>query len=487
MSPQVALCISLGVIAWLFFTDMRWRGGSAALFVPWLWLIIVGSRPLGYWLGMTAQSHMQGSAFDRLVGQLLILAAAFVLVRRRIDWLAFISDNKALLSTFLYLLVSTSWSYDPSVSVTRWIRAFSGLLMALVLLTEERPIESIRMVFVRCAYVLFPLSVVTAKYFPEVGRLLSKSWENMITGLALHKNELGLVVLVFGLMVIWDFLEMRRQRTADRKSPLLLNHVLILFCAGWLLVMSNSQTARICMLVAVIGLWGSGRLVNMHHPRRVLILSSAAALCLVAVVQVSGLSDNFLTALGRDRTLTGRTDVWQALAEQHVDPLSGSGFYTFWDAPHTPGAIDGYIASGFKTAHNGYLEMKLDGGLLGVALLMVVLASGAVRVAKRLLEGSLWGRICFLFVILVLPYNWSESAFFRDNPIWFAFLLVTIQCQERLPPMLRVSQSHSRRSKPLSFEAGSASHPTSSLARHRWSSRHVETQHLSSPSIRPLP
>ena len=44
--------------------------------------------------------------------------------------------------------------------------------MILVILSEEDPANAIRTVFVRCAYVLIPLSILFIKYYPEVRRVL---------------------------------------------------------------------------------------------------------------------------------------------------------------------------------------------------------------------------------------------------------------------------------------------------------------------------
>jgi len=321
-------------------------------------------------------------------------------------------------------------------------------LMALILLTETDPVESIRIVFVRCAYVLFPLSVVAAKYYPDTGRLLTRSWENMITGLTEHKNTLGQVVMVFGFMVVWDFIETRKRESGSALMRLNLNHIGTLLPGLWLFVKCNSQTTVVCVILGAVILWGGGRLQEMASPKRALAYCLDALGCLGGLEVAFGISDQIVQALGRDVSLTGRTEIWATVREQHVNPWIGSGFYGFWDRPDSSEMLD-YIQSGFTTAHNGYLEMYLDGGLLGVALLCTVLATGIRRVTQRLLSGTFWGRVGFMYITIELIYNCSESDYFRLEPLWVTFLLVTIECSRRLPHAIAVSERFAKPSEPL--------------------------------------
>jgi O-antigen ligase len=139
-----------------------------------------------------------------------------------------------------------------------------------------------------------------------------------------------------------------------------------------------------------------------------------------------GISQSIVKSLGRNTTYTGRTEIWREVKEQPINPLIGCGFLTFWDTKMGSDAIDG-IGARINTAHNGYLEIYLDGGILGLTLLGIMVLAGGMKVTERLLGGTLWGRMSFAIWICALVYNNSESDFFRFSPLWFTLLLVIIE------------------------------------------------------------
>src|SRR5688572_21404933 len=101
MSPQLALLACCAFVGWLFREDMKWRRlPSAALWIAGIWVAIAGSRSPTYWtaylgLGGGVQSNLEGSPLNFLITAALILAALFVLQRRRFSWGAFIQENKS--------------------------------------------------------------------------------------------------------------------------------------------------------------------------------------------------------------------------------------------------------------------------------------------------------------------------------------------------------------------------------------------------------
>lgn len=431
MPRQLALLICVCFIVWLFRTDMQQRrAGSWALLIPGLWLAIIGSRPLGYWLGTPGgpdATNVEGHPINVLVQGALILAACVVLQRRAFGWAAFVSRNKALLLIYLYYAASAVWSYYSAPSLKRVFKDFGCVLMVLILLTEPDPFLATRIVFVRCAYLLLPLSVLLIKYYPELGRMYSKSWELMYTGVTTHKNTLGLVVLVFGLMIVLDLLELRREPLSRAQKTARLVRGGMILMALWLLDMSSSKTSLLCVVLGAFVLWGSGRLNKMKSPGRALAAGVAVVLCLALLEAAFGISRAALEALGRDQTLTGRTEIWQMVKEQRINPMFGYGFMSFWDTPMAR-AYNEEGGTAICTVHNGYLEAYVDGGVLAVLLLALILLVGGAMVYKDLLSNTLFGRTKCMFFTIALIYNWSESSFFRLDPLWFVLLLALIRC-----------------------------------------------------------
>jgi O-antigen ligase len=410
---------------------MRWReAGSTALLIPGIWLAIQGSRPVSYWFGLGGgDNNTEGNPINTFIFAVLIVAAVIVLGKRGLNWGELIWKNRALFLIYFYFALSAFWSDMPLVSLKRLVKDFGCVLVALVLLTEENPAEAVRTVFVRVAYFLFPLSLVVGKYFPEIGRGYTNDGDPMFTGLTTQKNTLGQVVFVFGLIILWDLIETVMSKGGPERKHQSWIRPGIFLLGVWLLVTCDSQTSLVCFVVGIIVLWSSGRLVQMKHGKRVLISCLAVGICLAAADKTFGFSEIVIRALGRNPTLTGRTDIWRVVKEQKTDPLIGEGFYIFWDSAKGGAVVDSLTR--IQSTHNGYLEMYVDGGLLGDILLGCLLLLGGRRVINRLFSGAALGRIGLVFWVIAIIYNLSESSFFRLNALWFTLLLVMIECPRR--------------------------------------------------------
>jgi len=200
----------------------------------------------------------------------------------------------------------------------------------------------------------------------------------------------------------------------------------MLLMGFWLLKTCDSQTSMLCFLVGAGILWGANRLVRMRNGRRILIGALTTVVCLVVMDKAFGLSEIVIRSLGRDPNLTGRTDIWKLVLEQKTPPMLGEGFYVFWDSPKGKAVIESFMQ--VNSAHNGYLDLYMDGGMVGVGLLIVALLFAGRRAIDRLFSGDPFGKPGLVFWFLPILYNFSESSFFRLDVLWFSFLLLAITC-----------------------------------------------------------
>jgi O-antigen ligase len=131
-------------------------------------------------------------------------------------------------------------------------------------------------------------------------------------------------------------------------------------------------------------------------------------------------------SLGRNITLTDRTRIWQAVLQQDVNPIFGTGFYSFWMGPRAEAVWETF--KGINQAHNGYLETYLNGGFLGLGLLVAWLLAAYKSIQNSLKREIEFARMQFVILIIVILYNFTEATFNRLSPPWLALLLVTIKC-----------------------------------------------------------
>ncbi|HZL42264.1 MAG TPA: O-antigen ligase family protein [Verrucomicrobiae bacterium] len=423
---RLILVVFAVLVIWIIKRDIARREGiSRAIWIPTLWVGILASRQLSAWLGFGgAEDTLDGSPVDRLFFLSMIVAALLVLSRRRVEWGRLFSRNWPILLFYAFLLVSVVWANSPLTSLKRWIKEFGNIIVLLVILSEVDPLQAFRAVFVRCAYVLIPLSIIFIRYFPELGRRYSIHTGGMEPiGVTVQKNSLGEMVLVCGLVLLWDWLERSRpeaprQERIERYLP-----PTILAIGAWLLKLSDSMTSTLCLIIGSIVMLAI-RLPLLH--RRIDALGRYVLLGVVGFFSLNwmfGITDSVVASMGRDMTFTGRANVWQELLKVHTDPLLGTGFMSFWDDAHYQAILPNWVDS---SAHNGYLEIYLAGGFIGVAFLAVMLLATGVRINRALAWGSDYAVVRFAIFIAMLLASFTESNFACMTSLGFLFLLAAI-------------------------------------------------------------
>src|SRR5262245_51152858 len=111
MPPSLALLLWTILIVGLFIYDPAKDARlSPALWVPLIWMFIVGSRLPAQWLngqsGLAAGALEDGNPFDRTVFLSLIALSVGILVSRSFKWSTFVANNSALVAFIGFALLS---------------------------------------------------------------------------------------------------------------------------------------------------------------------------------------------------------------------------------------------------------------------------------------------------------------------------------------------------------------------------------------------
>ena len=430
-----------GYILWLFILDAARRDGiSPAVWTVVAWATLLGSRPVSTWFSLgggagSAESYDEGNPFERSVYFVLIVLGLFVLARRRVKLRDVVAANTWLVVFFVFWGLSILWADDSFVAFKRWIKDLGNIVMVLVVLTDARPLEAMKAVFVRSASLLLPMSVLFIRFIPEFGRTYHVwTGEMMYTGVTTHKNSLGVLVLVSLMFIVWDFTS---RPEPGRPAPSLwsrLGGLSLILMGGWLLIKAGSATATGCGVVglALMFLLSWRALRNSVATIEFIAVAGTVLLWPTGIAQ-SVLDFFIVDVLGRDLTLTSRTDVWPMLLSKADNVLVGSGFNSFWTGERL---ADVFGQLGIIQAHNGYLETYLNGGLVGLALLVLLLLSAIRKANKQLAEGGAIANLGFAMILVNVVYNFTEASFDKTSPLWFAFLMVMTQYRDNRLPVL---------------------------------------------------
>jgi O-antigen ligase len=449
MPPSIAALLFIAVILYLFYIDRKTGDGSSwALWIPLLWMFLAGSRYVSQWLALgtpieTEEAYLDGSPIDRNVFLFLIVAGIYILLRRRIDWNRFFSRNKWIWLFFLFGLISVGWSDYSFVSLKRWIKSLGNIVMALVILTEARPYEALGTVLRRLAYVLLPLSVLFIKFYPDLGRAYHMGIP-MFTGVSYQKNGLGQLCMIAGTYFAWDLL-LNRRETPDAGSRLHYSvYLLILPMLLWLFHMADSATSLVCMFV-VLCIFFAGRQPMMRQkPSRFLSIGATLLVSSLLLEYLFDISGFVLSLLGRDPSLTTRVPIWGELLGMVTNPLLGTGFESFWSGERMTYIWDRY--GDIIQSHNGYIDIYINIGLVGLGLLIGCIVSGFSKAYRTLYRDYLPAMLRIGLIAAVIAYNFTEASI---KPLSNTFILLLIGLidtplviDDAAPPSRRAGPPH---------------------------------------------
>jgi exopolysaccharide production protein ExoQ len=305
--------------------------------------------------------------------------------------------------------------------------------MVLIVLTELDQSAAFKRLFTRVGFVLLPVSVLFLKYYPEWGRDYHRQvglWTPGYIGVTNSKNLLGMITLLFGLAFVWSFLQAWQSRKLDRKNRPLIAYGILLAMVVWLFWMVNSATSMSCFILAT-GLMAATSLNKRIRRKPMLIHILVLLVILIPLYALFAPSGgDLLGTVGRDSTLTGRTDIWKLALGMRGNALLGRGFESFWLGWRLQ-KIQGIYAFQLQEAHNGYLETYLNLGWIGVTLLTVLMVTGYRNVMTAFRYNSETASLKLAFFVVALTYNLTETAFRTQNPVWIVFLLAILAVPRR--------------------------------------------------------
>ena len=429
MPPSLALIVwFVLLLALLCFDPAKQPQTSLALWVPLIWMFIVGSRLPSQWLGaqtgQAAQALEEGNTMDSIVYSVLILLAIGILVSRSFKWRDFFAGNLALMVFLSFALVSALWSDFFFIASKRWFRDLGMYLMILVALSDPRPLEAVRTLLRRLGYLLIPLCILLIKYYPYMSKNYD-SWTGTAEyiGATTSKNTLGVLCLVSGLFFFWDTVTRWSERKERRTRRIILVNVAFFAMALWVLKLSSSATSSICLLLGCLVIATAHTRFSKRHPSFLKVLIPASFGLYIILAFCFDINATFAGAVGRDPTLTGRTFIWQTLLSMHTNPFLGTGYESFWLGPRLDWIWRRCGPIG--EAHNGYLEVYLNLGIIGLSLLVVFLISSYRNICRMLAPFSSLGSLSLALWIVLLFRNMTEASF-RGGLMWMTFLLGAI-------------------------------------------------------------
>ncbi|MBA4157286.1 MAG: O-antigen ligase family protein, partial [Gemmatimonadetes bacterium] len=315
--------------------------------------------------GHVTSDLQEGNALMRNIFlSLQVLAVVFGMMRWR-EFMRALLAHRLTLALVALALASVLWSQAPDLTLRRSIALLGSTLVGAYLACRY-PLRSL-VVWVGTAFGLAAaMSLVLGVLVPDYG-VSGGMWRGIYT----HKNTLGqmMVLAAVVLFLLW--------KDATR-------HRWILLAASGvaaLLVVLSTSTSALLFLIAF------GALVPLYAALSWKQTVLVPVLCFMMVLGVGtatvllAYSEALVSVFGKDLTLTGRTDIWEAVFSSILNrPWLGYGFSAFWLGR------SGESAEVFRTvgyavihSHNGFIDIAADLGFVGLTLFLAGFASTAAR------------------------------------------------------------------------------------------------------------
>lgn len=417
-------------------------------FVFAMLLVMAAFPAISKYQGVEPQDSMS-SPVGEAVWSLLYLVAGLRVLALRATAFAILKQAPGLVLLLGIFLASSIWSVAPSTTLVDAIELIGTAKIRLFIAQNTTLSNAFELIgtatislFIVCRFDLreflnilglaFGVIAVASLGFvflaPGHGRMDygSGPW----SGVFQAKNNLALAMSLATISLTISMLA-----SSGRKRAVLA--LVIAMCIA-LLVGSRSATATMGCCAALAAAVG-GLVVRSERVdavgRMLIGISLLVGIVVVAVVGVS--LDTFLGALGRDVSLTGRTDFWPYLLQAISDrPLLGYGYNAFFRSTDGAHYLSYYAveAGGWMPyhSHNSFLQCGLDAGFVGLTAFGYVLLGalrGGVLYLRR--EKSVVAAWPIAIVFYLIAGSFTETYFNQFNTyesiLFYAALLYPLR------------------------------------------------------------
>lgn len=327
----------------------------------------------------------------------------------------------ALLLTFLiYTCLSAFWSDSLSTSLIKAGLVGTAAMAALAAATA-RPIGALLRQAVFAAAIFVVIGFFVATFIPsigvETGWLLEGKWR----GISGQKNGFGAIsalVIVAVVVLLWG------QRGAYGRPTWLLPTALLAFF-GFCLFMSGSRGAQMICLVGLL----SAAFIRLPFRLQnfALLLGALVVLPLIPLGLLSFSADaTQLSIYGLSFDTSSRTQIWSyGLENLSGHELFGFGASGFWTPERMQVFKDnnGWVLDNF---HNGYVTILIEGGLIGITLLLGAAVAAFFHLRKRAYRAGRDDILAFAVLNMLLVLNLVENEFGRSTSFFFFLFLMVV-------------------------------------------------------------
>ncbi|RZM79587.1 O-antigen ligase family protein [Leptolyngbya iicbica] len=329
--------------------------------------------------------------------------------------LAIISSNYFYWVFLMFIGLSTIWSEKPDETVKATIGMGGTVLFGSYIVCRYSIKEQFNLLVT-----FFSIVLVSSLFFmliPGYGIDFAKH-AGAFRGIYSHKNIFGPIMS----MGTFTFLIYSKTNFCVNKKLAYLG-----FAASFFMVVGSRSSSSLLYTLLLIFLVHAIQVLRLRGQLFAWSLMALASLYFFITTWQETIKVTVLNWLGKDPTLTGRTDIWDVILDKIQERLwLGYGFDGFWHGIYGESFyVRNAVRWDLPNAHNGYLDLALEIGIVGVALLMLVMWISFVKGLAILKNDFSWPQVWpLVFIFYTLMINMSESSLANQNS--FQTIMMTI-------------------------------------------------------------
>jgi exopolysaccharide production protein ExoQ len=340
------------------------------------------------------------------------------------------ASNRFVIVYMLIVIISALWSIHPDVSLRRGAAYIITMFVAFYI--SVRFCIDDRMKVLSWSFAVSAIgSILFVVAFPQYGIMegeddtgdLNGNWRGVFP----HKNQFGFVMAAAIVTELY-LIALGNGRAGLRLLTLSIYFVL--------LILSKSTTAFIISLIYL-----AGAFIYLIWKRNKEISYVISILIVFVIFLLLGLlsidRDLVFGLIGKDATLTGRTGLWSVVIELiEQRPLVGWGYRAMWQVDDaTTKMVDDLTGNwGVTSAHNGFLEITLELGLLGLFIILAIIGIAFWRGLRCCMTGTLplgWFSL-MVFIGVILAGQTIETIGQNQVIEWVIFNVLSFSCEQSL-------------------------------------------------------
>jgi exopolysaccharide production protein ExoQ len=325
-----------------------------------------------------------------------------------------------------FALISVLWSAAPGATLKADLNLSRILLFGIYFSARYTLREQVKLLAITFGVAVFCCFVfgMLLPTYGVMGMGLEMDKENINhtgawRGIFTHKNSMGRFVTLGSLIfLITSFKENSRQYLKWAG-----------IAAGVLLILLSTSKSSLIILVTLMLLVPLFRALRWNYSKSIpFIITILFSLGSVITLFLDN-AELILGSMGKDMTLTGRTDLWsESLISVGEKPWFGYGLGGFWRGLKGESEIILQVMQWeVPHSHNGFIDILLDLGMVGLGLFVICFTAAYLRAMFYMRHGDRFEYVFpGLFLTFLLMTNLTESSFFRQGFMMLLFTVVTL-------------------------------------------------------------